>query len=97
MSFVQSIEMKTKNIDEIRQLNEEWRSKTEGKRTASRSALCKDRDNPDTYYVLVQFPSYDDAMKNSQLPETNDFAQRISKLCDNVKFYNLDVIEERDF
>ena len=93
MAFIQSIQLKTKNLDEIRRLNAEFRAQTEGKRTAQRSTICKDRDNADTYYVIVEFPSYDDAMKNSKLPETNEFAKRVNDLCDSVTFYNLDVVD----
>ena len=32
--------------------------------------LTRDRDRPNTYVDIVEFPSYEDAMKNSELPET---------------------------
>ena len=49
------------------------------------------------YVQIVEFPSYEDAMSNSNLPETAAFAERLGKLCDGpMEFRNLDVrsIEE---
>ena len=77
MGFVQIIEFKTDKIDEVRAMDKEWRAATEGKRTRQpRSLVVEDRDRPGTYLVVVEFPSYEAAMKNSQLPETGDFAKR---------------------
>jgi hypothetical protein len=46
---------------------------------------------------IVEFPSYDDAMRNSQLPETSAFAEKMMTLCDGeAVFRNLDVVREED-
>ena len=95
MSFVQIIEITTSRLDEVEALMEEWIAKTEGKRSASRSVLTKDRDRPDTYVQVVEFPSYQEAMANSDLPETGEFAGRMSELCDGPPaFRNLDLLRE---
>jgi hypothetical protein len=40
----------------------------------------------------VEFPSYQEAMTNSGLPETGEFADRLAQLCDGPPvFRNLDV------
>ena len=40
----------------------------------------------------MEFPSYEEAMANSDLPETASFAERLGHLCDGpVLFRNLDV------
>ncbi len=92
MSFIQIIEMVTTQVEEAERLVEEWKSQTEGRRSAQRGTLTKDRDRPDTYVQIVEFPSYEDAMANSSLPETAAFAERLAKLCDApMKFLNLDV------
>ena len=50
------------------------------------------QDRPDTYILIVEFSTYDDAMANSALPETADFAERLAELCDSPPiFRNLDV------
>jgi hypothetical protein len=95
MSFVQIIEITTSRLGEVEALMEEWAAQTEGKRSASRSVLTKDRDRPNTYVQVVEFPSYEEAMANSGLPETAEFAQRLSGLCDGPPaFRNLDLVRE---
>ena len=92
-----TIEIETSKPDEVEALVDEWRAKTEGTRKAQRGTFTKDRDRPDTYVQIVEFPSYEDAMANSELPETASFAERLRALCDGPPlFRNLDVrsIEE---
>ncbi|HZR15581.1 MAG TPA: hypothetical protein VFC33_20270 [Acidimicrobiia bacterium] len=97
MGFVQIIEFKTSNIDEIRRIGDEFEQATRGKRTATRMTLCEDRDRPGTYVQMVEFPSYEEAMKNSQLPETQEISGKMQSLADgSATFRNLDVIEMRE-
>jgi hypothetical protein len=92
MSFIQLIEFKTGRLDEIESLVSDWREKTADRRTAQLGTLTQDRDRPDTYVQIVQFPSYEDAQANSDLPETTVLSERMSELCDApVVFRNLDV------
>jgi len=91
--FVQIMELKTSKFDDIDALDAEWRKATEGKRTLRRDAVCQDRDNPGTYIIIAEFDSYEEAMQNSNLPETAEFAEKIAKLVDAPPtFRNLDVI-----
>jgi hypothetical protein len=93
MAFVQVIEMTTTSVTEIDELMSDWVAATQGRRSAQRSVLTKDRDRPDTYVVVVEFPSYEEAMANSALPETAAFAQKMSALCaSGPTFRNLDVV-----
>ena len=92
MAFVQIIEFTTTRVDEVLDLMEEWVTRTEGKRKTGRSVLSADRDKANTYVQVVEFPSYEEAMANSNLPETSEFAERLNKLCDGPpSFRNLDV------
>lgn len=96
MKFVQIIEFKTKKIEEVQALDQQYLKETEGKRTSGRSWVCADRDKPDTYLVIIEFPSYEAAMKNNELPETQKIAEAQMKLADGpATFRNLDVIEEQ--
>ena len=96
MSFVQIIDMHTKNFDEIKNLEREWEKATEGKRTLQRSIIGRDRKDPDHYLILAFFDSYESAMKNSNLPETNAFGEKQSALVDApMQFTDLDVIDDR--
>lgn len=92
MAFAQIIEFTTSRLDEVLDLMDEWVARTEGKRATGRSLVGADRDKANTYVQVVEFPSYEEAMRNSGLPETSEFAERLSKLCDGPpSFRNLDV------
>jgi len=95
MTFVQIIEFKTSKYDEIEKIMEEWLAATEGKRTSTHSLSCRDRDNDGVYVQIVEFPSFEVAMANSDMPETGEFAQRMADLCDGpATFRNLDVLRD---
>ena len=92
MGFIQIIDYSTSRPGEIERLAQEWAAATQGKRTATRQTQCTDRDQAGRYVHIVEFPSYDEAMRNSSLPETAHFAEQLTKLCDGpVTFRNLDV------
>ncbi|HVW43241.1 MAG TPA: hypothetical protein VHC18_18015 [Amycolatopsis sp.] len=96
MTFVQLIEFKTSRADQLNDLMDQWLAETEGKRTATSALVMSDRDNPGTYVEIVEFPSYEEAMRNSNLPETSKFAERISELCDAPPvFHNLEVLRSQ--
>jgi hypothetical protein len=95
MAFVQVIELTTTKLREAEELLDEWMAATEGRRSARRGLLTVDRDRPDTYVQVVEFPSYEAAMANSALPETAAFAERLSALCTSgPTFRNLDVVRD---
>ncbi|HEX2023126.1 MAG TPA: hypothetical protein VHF00_00335 [Acidimicrobiales bacterium] len=94
MGFIQLVEFTTTNTDQIRELGEQFQRDTEGKRTSLRAMICADRDIPDRYVVVAEFPSYEEAMANSELPETQEFSAAMSELVQGPPSYrNLDVIE----
>ena len=93
MPFIQIIEFRTTQLAEVQALMDEWAIATEGKRRAGRSNLTADKASPDTYLQIVEFPSYEEAMANSGLPETSHFAEQLVKLCDGPpSFRDLEVI-----
>ena len=96
MEFVQIIECRTKRVEELTALEEEWRNATEGKRTLRRAVLTRDRNDPDRYLIFAFFDSYESAMKNSNLPETGEFGKKQAALLDApMTFTDLDIIEDR--
>ncbi|HEY5170775.1 MAG TPA: hypothetical protein VIK54_03510 [Acidimicrobiia bacterium] len=96
MKFVQTIEFQTSRIDEILALDSKWREATAGKRTATAINITRDRDRPNTFVWMIEFPSYEDAMRNNDLPETQQIAEQMMKLSDGpAVFRNLDVVEQR--
>jgi quinol monooxygenase YgiN len=95
MKFVQIIEFQTSRNDEMDAIEQEWRRATEGKRTLVRELKTQDRDRPGTYMLIAEFPSYEAAMKNNELPETQRIAEQMSKIADGQPvFRNLDVLDE---
>lgn len=95
MTFMQMIEYRTSHLEEIHRLNDEWIERTAGRRTALHSMIGRDRSDATHYVELVEFPSYEEAMRNSQLPETDAVFQQIVALCDETPtFTDLDVVRE---
>ena len=95
--FVQIIEFETDRIDEGRKLVDEYEETTQGKRTSRRGILAKDRDKKNHYVNIVFFDDYESAMKNSELPETQRLSEQLMKIANgDPKFYNLDVIDDRE-
>ena len=58
--------------------------------------LCRDRAASDHYFNVVFFDSYESAMQNSKLPETQRFSQEMMSIADGAPtFYDLDIIDDR--
>ena len=96
MTFIQIIDLRTKNPDELEALGEEYFAATEGKRTVRRSILTRDHNDPERHVLIVFFDSYESAMENSNLPETSALAEKQAALLEGPpSFSDLDVVEER--
>lgn len=92
MAFIQIIEFSTTRFDEVDSLMNDWVTRTQGRRKTQRGTLTTDRDRPNTFVQIIEFPSYEEAMANSALPETAEFAESMGKLCDGPpRYLNLDV------
>jgi hypothetical protein len=96
MTFVQIIEFSTTREADVDALLDQWLERTQGKRTATRGVQTRDRDRANTYVQIVEFPSYEDAVANSELSETSEVAAaRLAELCDGPPtFRNLDVTRD---
>lgn len=93
MGYVQIIELQTSRFDEIDALHETWLAETEGKRTTIGEMVVRDREKPGRYLVIVEFPSYEAAQENNDLPETGRFAESLGPLLDAPPvFHNLDLV-----
>lgn len=97
MAFIQIVEFTTQKPDEVRALGNKYQADTEGKRTSRRVAVCADRDNPGRVLIIAEFDSYESAMENSNLPETQAMAAEMQQLLDGPPtFHNLDIVERLD-
>jgi hypothetical protein len=98
MAFVQIIEFRTGKIAEMEAVGDEWEKATAGKRKVRRRYLAEDRDTPGRYFNIVFFDSYEDAMQNSALPETDALSQKMMGFGDGPPtFYNLDIRDAREY
>jgi quinol monooxygenase YgiN len=92
MGFVQIIRASTSRIEELEAAHDDWRRATEGERTTTRELTCVNRDVPGEYWIVVEFPDHDAAMRNNELPATKAIAEKMWALCDRPpEFIDLDV------
>lgn len=98
MTFMQIIDCKTDRFDEMDRLMDTWAEQTRGKRTATHEIIGRDRSDGAHYVEIVEFPSYEEAMRNSALPETDRNFQDMVALCDGMPtFTDLDVVRDEQF
>lgn len=91
--FVQIMEFDTSKIDEVDSLSRKMQQERGDALLASKATITADRDRPGHYYVIGEFDSYDDAMKNSEDPVTSRYADEMAALLDgSPTFHNLDVV-----
>lgn len=95
MTFVQVIDCKTRQVEELNKLMDTWVAQTQGRRTATHSLVGKDRSDASHVVEIVEFPSYEEAMRNSKLPETDRTFQEMAALCEETPtFTDLDVVRD---
>lgn len=98
MAFVQIIDCRTDRVDELNGLLDRWAEQTEGRRTVDHAMLATDRSDPRHVVEIVEFASYEDAMRNSRLPETDRIFREMVALCDGPPaFTDLDVVRDARF
>ncbi|WP_328746449.1 hypothetical protein OHT57_12820 [Streptomyces sp. NBC_00285] len=95
MKFVQIVGFETERLEDMKQVLQEAEQHNAGKPGGpTYRMLLKDRDHPNRYAALLEFESYDEAMRNSDAPETGELAERLGALCIGDRVYtNYDVLE----
>lgn len=95
MKFVQILDFETDRIDEMRALSEEMDKKFAGRSGGPTHRLVlRDRNTPGRCLVVIEFDSYEEAMRNSNDPETTKMAERMAALCTRPpSFTDCDVLE----
>ena len=92
-AFIQVIEYSTSRRDEIDAHMAEWRER-HPQMGPSRATVCAVRGAPGKYLSIIEFPSYEDAMRNSADPATQEFAAFMASVCDGPPvFHDLDVLQ----
>ncbi len=95
MKFVQIIDFETERLENMQKLLQEAGQRNAGKPGGPTYRMfLKDRDKPNRYMAVLEFESYDEAMSNSDDPETSKLAEQLGALCIGERVYtNLDVLE----
>ncbi|MDG9710100.1 hypothetical protein [Streptomyces sp. DH10] len=98
MKFVQIIDFETERMDEMERIFGEAERRFTGRPGGpTQRMLLKDRDNPRRYLALIEFDSFEEAMRNSNDPETGRMAEQLGELCiGERKYTNCDLVEQRE-
>lgn len=97
MSFIQIEDLHTDHIAEISELGDQWRRDTAGRRTLLSDRVYVDRNDPSHYVAINEFASYESAMVNSALPETDAIAARFAALVTgDISYVDLDLVAAHD-
>jgi hypothetical protein len=97
MPFIQIIDFTTSRFEEGDKLVQQYRADVGDRGKGRRGTVCKDRDKENHYVSIIEFDSYEDAMENSELPETKALAERLATLADAPpKFLNLEVVRTEE-
>jgi hypothetical protein len=90
--FVQIMEIDTSRIDEVEALSKRMQQERGDALLASRATITADRDRPGHYFVIAEFGSSEEAMRNSNDPVTSRYAEELGAMLDGPPaFHNLDV------
>ncbi|WP_432156580.1 MULTISPECIES: hypothetical protein [unclassified Streptomyces] len=95
MKFVQIVDFRTERLEEINELLQEFALRHAGRPNApAHHMLLKDRDNSHRYLAVIEFDSHEEAMRNSDDPETSELAEQLGALCIGDRVYtNCDVLD----
>jgi len=90
--FVQIMEFDTSRIEEVEALSKRMQNERGPALLATKATVTEDRDTPGHYLVVVEFDSYEEAMRNSNDPVTSKYAEEMTALLDSPpRFHNLEV------
>ncbi|MET7485903.1 hypothetical protein [Streptomyces sp. NPDC005538] len=97
--FVQIVDFETDRFDEMRAVADEADKRMTGRTGGPTHRLVlRDRSNPGHVLVVIEFDSYEDAMRNSQDPETTKMAEQMAALCTRPpSFTDCDVLDMTEF
>ena len=90
--FIQIMEFETSKIDELETLMKTFQEERGDALLATKATITEDRARPGHYLVIVEFDSYEEAMKNSNDPVTSEYAEKMTALLTGQQiFHDLNV------
>lgn len=88
MSFTQIMSVHTPDADRLKELIAGWHADQHGKAPGYQGArLLADREQPDRWLVEVDFTSREEADRNNERPETEDWARKLRALAEGEPGY----------
>jgi len=92
VTFIQTLSFSSEDEDGLFALMDEWGQHTVGAIGYWQSVIMKDRDRPGAFTIWVEFPSYEEAMQNSNRPETDGYARRLRDMVGEIEYRNYDLV-----
>ena len=94
VEFTQHVVVYSDDPDGLRAILEGWNAAEAGGASGYRGGrLLAFRDKPGRYVIQADFASWDDAQKNNERPETQEWAAQLMELVNGEpKYENLDVL-----
>lgn len=94
MTFVQSIDVETDDIQPVHDLVSKWHAEQAGVAPGyQRARILADEGRPRHYVIEVDFSSKEDAQANNDRPETATWAHNLQELVDGAPtFTNLTLV-----
>ncbi|MFI6937669.1 hypothetical protein ACIBI4_00235 [Streptomyces sp. NPDC050418] len=96
--FVQIIDFESQRFDEMQQVLDRFEQQMQGTSGGpTHRILLQDREQPGRYLAIIEFESYDDAMRNNERPEVAKLNEQLSALCTRApSFTNCDLKDSRE-
>ncbi|HLG93013.1 MAG TPA: hypothetical protein VKY15_08560 [Acidimicrobiales bacterium] len=90
--FIQIMEFDTDRIEEVEALSRRMQEERGQDLLANKATIASDHHRTGHYLVLVEFDSYEEAMRNSNDPATGEYARQLGSLLKSPpRFHDLDV------
>lgn len=85
MTFVQTIDIQTNDIQPVQDLVSNWHAEQAGIAPGyQRARILADQEEPRHYVIEVDFSSKEDALANNVRPETAAWAHQLESLADSA-------------
>ncbi|MFJ8823433.1 hypothetical protein ACIREE_16765 [Streptomyces sp. NPDC102467] len=96
--FAQLVDFETRRFDELKSLLDRFEEQMAGEPGGpTHRILLQDREQPGRYLAILEFTSYDDAMRNNERPEVARLNEQLTELCTRPPaFVNCDVKDVRE-
>ncbi|WP_372347068.1 hypothetical protein [Streptomyces sp. KL116D] len=96
--FVQIIDFESQRMDEMQELLDRFEQQMSGTPGGpTHRILLQDRDTAGRYLAIIEFESYDDAMRSNERPEVARLNEQLSALCTRPPaFTNCDLKDTRE-